>query len=356
MHPRLAFDPMVRRVAWLVPPRVLHRCARWALADRQVALCLHRVGGRLSPAPDAAPGLFIPGHVLDEVIRRARGIGGERRWLTLSFDDGYRDAVRYVTLRAAQHPEIDWRVFVCPDKARRQSGFRWDAGLNPLASLPCDTVELIGENERPELLRAGSDPTTAVASLEELRSLWERDASTVGNHTNSHLPLAGLPPELATLELEASVACFEREVGPSRSFAFPFGTPGVYWGPEHASHLSSLGLEEIWSVQSRTFGAKERSCGAVLPRFPVDGRDSAHTILSLVVARASLERFRTRNLGSKQAVAARLVRRGCGYELGQSLVPLGGVPLDATAVVVNTEVFNHDLFHAFSNITHVVHP
>lgn len=336
MPRHLAFDATVRRVVPLLPAAVIERWARLVLRDRHVALCLHRVDAVPAGGVTSAPaGLSVPAAVLDDLLVRAARIGGGRRWLTLSFDDGYDDAVRYVHDRAVSHPEIDWRAFVCPDKALRHSGFRWDAGLDPFAPLPGDVEGLAGENGRAELLAAGAEAATALATVGELRALARDVPSAVGNHTNVHLPLAAMAPPLAEAELTRSTDAFEHLLGPCRSFAFPFGTPGVYWRPEHAAQLAARGVEEIWSVESRTFAAQDRVPGAVLPRFPVDGRDDAKTILALVAARATAERIRRRPRHPSSAggdEAGPSLDAALRYTPGEALVHLGGPPPEQSSL------------------------
>ncbi|MCC6436355.1 MAG: polysaccharide deacetylase family protein [Acidimicrobiales bacterium] len=308
----LAFDALVRRVAPALPLPVVERWARRAIGGREAALCLHRVGA----GPADASGLVLPAPVLDELVAAAERIGRGRRWLALTFDDGYLDAVRYVAERAERHPTIGWHLFICPDKAAGGRGFRWDAGLDPFTELPADVAALEREHDRRALVRAGADERCALAGIELLRTVRDAGFAEVGNHTDHHLPLASLAAEVATAELAGSVASFERELGACRSFAFPFGTPGLYWRAEHAEQLRAAGVEQIWSVQSRTFTAAERTSGAVLPRFPVDGRDDARTIVALVAARATLERVRALAAGrhgpagptSSAAAATRYVR------------------------------------------------
>ncbi|MEZ5233751.1 MAG: alpha/beta fold hydrolase [Acidimicrobiales bacterium] len=317
---RIAFDTLVRRAAPALPRPLVERWCRLAIGDRRAALCLHRV----APHRDEATELALPAPVLDALVAAAGRIGRGRPWLSLTFDDGYLDAVRYAQQRAPQHRDIEWAVFVCPDKAARRRGFRWDVGLDPFAGLPATTAALEAENDRRALVRAGADPTCELAGLALLRRVRDEGAVTVGNHTNRHLPLAALAPDVARHELATSVADFERELGECRSFAFPFGTPGLYWSQAHAEQLRAAGVQRLWSVQSATFAETDRRPGAVLPRFPVDGRDDARTIVALLAARATLERVRRHRRRAGGAPAARTRVPPVTYRRGEPLVHLAG--------------------------------
>ena len=332
MPSTLHFDPTVRRVAPLLPSALLHRWVRWALDGREAALCLHRVGGMIGGVGEDPTGLTIPSHVLDDLLNRVRRIDRHREWLTLTFDDGYPDALDYVATRAIDFPTVGWRLFICPAKALSRSGFRWDGGLEPVAELPATMGELRSENGRAELLAAGANETTALATPTAIRALMADQAGIVGNHSNCHLPFAKLPSAIAEHELNESVDRFLTEFGRCDSFAFPFGSPGVHWFPEHAKTLSDRGVKEIWSVQSRTFTADERGTGQVLPRFPIHGHDDAHAILALIAARATVERIQRRGARTRRhALTPASHTAGSGYLLNEPLVHLGGAKPAAEA-------------------------
>ncbi len=319
-----AFDDLARRAAPLLPRWALRRCLQVVSRHDDVALCLHRVGG-IGAVPALPSPTTIPASVLDDLIDLASGVRTGRRWLTLSFDDGYVDAVTYVGTRGPRHPEIDWRLFVCPDKAARRVGFRWDAGMDPASPLPATLVALSAEHRRQSLAAAGVDPTAALADPEELASVAALVPGVLGNHTDHHLPLAKLVPAVADAELRGSLRHFEELFGSCRSFAVPFGSPGHHWSPEHATQLFDAGVQEVWSVQSRTsprrdaggnLGTQERT---VRPRFPIDGRDDARTILTIVVARAALQRVRR---PARPAAVVSPPRQAHGYRAGEQLVEL----------------------------------
>src|SRR5689334_21860826 len=86
-----------------------------ALEGQSLALCLHRID---CSAPRS---MSIARSEMDALIdvlvsSQPRAAPG---WLTLSFDDGYDDAARYVLNRARRWPELEWLFFVCPRRNER---------------------------------------------------------------------------------------------------------------------------------------------------------------------------------------------------------------------------------------------
>ena len=107
---------------------------------------------------------------------------------------------------------------------------------------------------------------------------------TLGNHSNVHHRPVLLTYAQVRAEYAASLRDFERLFGPCKHFAFPYGVPGVDFGRRDVAVLRGLGSFLIWSTEPRPFEARERSPGAVLPRFAVDGtRTWKQTALQIAV-------------------------------------------------------------------------
>jgi peptidoglycan/xylan/chitin deacetylase (PgdA/CDA1 family) len=290
---RLTPDAVAFAAGGALPPLALRPVLRAALDGLSLALCLHRA------SPAARPGEFQPGldmrpeaiDALLELLLSARP-GPARGWLTVTFDDGYQDAARYLASRAGRFPEVRFLFFVCPQKLEQRAGFRWDlveqelrggrAREEALALLDAPT-ELEGENARPELRALAARPEFALAGLEEARALTRLPNVELGNHTNLHIPSARLPLEVARADFERSGADFERLFGPLKHFAFPYGTPRAHFRAEHVALLRALGPFDIWSTESRPYRPGE---GGVLPRFPVDGSRSPAALAGWLAARA----------------------------------------------------------------------
>jgi hypothetical protein len=227
--------------------------------------------------------LRIREDVLDELIEvllhaRPGHAGG---WLTVSFDDGYEDAVRYVATRAPRLTGVGFMLFVCPEKLQRRAGFRWDLGA------PLDVpFELDSENTRPELLGVGD----ALASVADLRALAVLPNVQLGNHTNLHAAALHLPGEVVREDYRRSAAGFEALFGPMHHFAFPYGTPGEHFDSTHVAMLRALGEPVLWTTQSSAWVPSAARPGAVMPRCPIVGLRSADELLGWLGAKLLKQR------------------------------------------------------------------
>lgn len=279
--PHLNRDLLAAEFGGVLPRPVLAAALRLGLAGRSLTLCLHRVAPDFR---DETP-LRVREDVLDEVIEvllQARP-GHPGGWLTVSFDDGYEDAVRYVASRAPRWPEVEFLLFVCPEKSERRAGFRWD--LRTPVERP---FELDAENARADLLEVG----TLLASVADLRALASRANVRLGNHTNLHAPASRLPAEVAREDYRRSSADFVRLFGPLHDFAFPFGTPGEHFDATHVAMLRELGAPMVWTTLPGAWGPGEATPGAVMPRCPLVGRRSADELLGWLGAKVLKQRVR----------------------------------------------------------------
>jgi peptidoglycan/xylan/chitin deacetylase (PgdA/CDA1 family) len=283
----------------LMPRGALSRMVGQALTGLGVSLCMHRI----SPSPRATDwqrdlGLSMPAGELDALIELllAGRPGHPSGWLSVTFDDGYRDAARYIAVAARKFPDVEFIFFVCPDKTERNVGFRWDlieerikAGTPEAEAtglMMAPTPSYAAELARQELEALRERPEYALATVDELRELKTLPNVKLGNHTNLHLSAQLFPDEIVKADFERSTATFERLFGPVREFAFPFGTPGFHFDQRHVAWLRTLGTFSIWSTEARPYLLSERAPGAVLPRFPVDGSQDAKAIAGWIAAKA----------------------------------------------------------------------
>jgi peptidoglycan/xylan/chitin deacetylase (PgdA/CDA1 family) len=258
-----------------------------ALSGLSLALCLHRVSHTKRDDVHVAP------DELDRFIERARRARSKeglahRPWLTVTFDDGYESACRYVESRAEHLPDVEFVLFVCPEKIERGAGFRWDL-RDATTWLHRDIAT---ENRRLDLQAIALKQDNRLASVDELRRLRRFSNVHLGNHTNCHFRASELTPEVFAAEMERSSADFERLFGPEDHFAFPFGGPEVDFDARHIDILRNTGRRVIWSTSRRPYLATQRHPGAVLPRIPVDGRATATETALSVAVRAMLSRAR----------------------------------------------------------------
>jgi hypothetical protein len=279
---------------------------RRALGERRLALCLHRIAsvrreGELLPKLTMADGEIDS--LIDFLLRAVRR---NDRWLSVSFDDGYRESAEYVLERAPRWPEVEWLYFVCPQKAELQVGFRWDLAemrrrgdpaldVDPIIFGPVDPG---AENLRADLRRLAAQPEFALADVQTCERIQRLPNAELGNHSNVHHRSVLLSRDQFRAEAKASARDFARLFGPARHFAFPFGVPAVDFDASHVDEVRELGPVEIWSTEPRPYRRRERQAGAVLPRFAIDGtrswRESAahivvRSLLSAVPHRPALE-------------------------------------------------------------------
>ena len=243
----------------------LRELLRVSLGELHLALCLHRIADGV-----AGDWLTVPTGELDALVALlvSSRTAGWRPWLTVSFDDGYDDAAQYVRTRASMYPDVEWLLFVCPEKTEKRLRFHWDTSRD-------------GEH---------------LATVDTLRALARLPNVALGNHTNSHRRQSLLSQDEAAREYVSSSSDFERLFGPQRHFAFPFGTPDREFELRHVTALRERDAERlIWTPESRPFEAGERRPGAVLPRFPVDGEWN-HRQLALWICASAL---RYRALGPR---------------------------------------------------------
>jgi len=196
----------------------------------------------------------------------------EDGWLTISFDDGYRDAAEYVTSRCSRWPSVRWLVFVCPRKLAARAGFRWDlpegaANRDPFAG----AYDVSAENLRSDLRGLADAPECQLASVEECRRLAELSGVTLGNHTNCHFRQTGLSLADARQDLLESKAEFEQLFGQTCEFAFPFGTPRSEFTEEHVALAGEAGYAHIWSTEPRPHATADLGSGRALPRIAIFG-------------------------------------------------------------------------------------
>lgn len=264
----------------VAPLAVIRRLLRQSLAGRNVALCLHRVRD-LRFRPALLPEQSARAEEIDALVETLLECGDQdRRWLTVSFDDGYRDAAEYLRVHARRYPEVEWLFFVCPKKVELRSGFRWDlaerSGRFPstseLGELLVPGAAWKTESARPELIDVGRSAQWAQCDLVTCLKLERECRITLGNHTNGHHRATNLGRNELAHEYFESSRDFERLFGPQRHFAFPFGAPreDVNDTAVELARASAPGAV-LWTTEPRGFEPEDRKAGAVLPRFAVNG-------------------------------------------------------------------------------------
>lgn len=273
----------LRGLAAAMPSRLVARVVTELIGSADVALCFHRVGSAEDRRTMLMPELCHDANVIDELIGWFTPISGT---LTMSFDDGYADAERYVAQRAPQHPDIRWHFNVCPQKTIDRHGFTWDDWIeHPDHGSEDEFLSVWREHldgDRPEAAGTpgGADRANCrLATVEECRALAALPNVELGNHTDRHLPSAWLSPDALVDEITTSHERFGAAFGPAAHIALPFGTAPWVTADNVRTVLDTVSCT-VWTIGSNAPVDDER----VTPRFSMRSTDGSPKCTALVVA------------------------------------------------------------------------
>ncbi len=245
---------------------------------------------------------------LDEMYRRMTEGDFKRRFVCLTFDDGYRDTLQcaYPILKEARVP---FAVYVATSFADRLGELWWLALEAVIARnhrigleiegheriFGCETVAekralyeelywwLRAQPTEQELRRIvrnlaacyhveiSSFCDNLCMSWEELAVLGADPLVTIGAHTVNHPMLAKLPAELARSEMKMSRSVIEAALGVRpQHLAYPVGDPSSA-GPREFAIAAELGFKTAVTTRPGVlFSAHSRHLTA-LPRISLNG-------------------------------------------------------------------------------------
>jgi len=329
-----------------------HRLAQRFLAGLGAILMFHHVR---PPRPDGFQpnrALEVSPLFLDEVIRRLREAEIEivpldearrriverdttRRFVALTFDDGYRDnrdhawpilrrhgapfSVFIASRFADGSGELWWvaleravaksatievamngtpRCFDCATDAAKEDAFQaiywW------LRSMP-DETEMRAEIRRLSE-RAGVDTRGICRELclgwDELRELRDDPLVTIGSHTHDHLMLAKARPEIVRAEIQTGIDRIGAKLAVRpRHLAYPVGDP-TSAGPREFAIAADLGVATALTTRPGVIFADHRDHLTALPRISVNGDFQRLRYLDVLLSGAPtalMNRFRRVN-------------------------------------------------------------
>jgi peptidoglycan/xylan/chitin deacetylase (PgdA/CDA1 family) len=305
----------------------IHRLARHLVSGAGAILTFHRV----RPASDGA---FQPNRTLeitpafldelitslsasdidivsmDEVYERlvAGGEASRRRFVALTFDDGYRDNRSYA-LPVLQRHDVPFALYVVPDYADGFGRMWWVTLEGAIEHNESIEIAIGGERRvfdcsttaakdaafgtlyehirtmpthaesRAFVARlaeaAGVDPEedcrALVMNWRELRSLAEDPRVTIGAHTMSHPILTQLDDDSAFAEIsgsrEALAAKLDRAVD---HFAYPVGQPYAA-GPREFALAREAGFKTAVTTRAGVLFPAHADHLTALPRISVNG-------------------------------------------------------------------------------------
>ena len=299
---------------------------RWLLAPiaggRGAILTFHRVR-------EAAPESFAPNAHLEvtpaflaEIIRWARDSGidivtldealervrtpGSRRFVVLTFDDGFRDNLE-VALPVLREGGAPFTIYVATGFIDRTANPWWmtleEAVRNSAAIRHPDRSGRIMPSasevdkanvfsELAEWLQAVSEDEQRVAAdwlamehavdvkalvadafmdWEELAALAAEPLATIGAHTHNHVAVAKLAPAEARAEIAKSADLLERRLGRRpRHFAYPYGYPSAV-GPRDYRIVADLGFASAVLTSPGVLREGSLETPTALPRISMNG-------------------------------------------------------------------------------------
>jgi peptidoglycan/xylan/chitin deacetylase (PgdA/CDA1 family) len=251
---------------------------------------------------------------LDEALVRLQYGDPSRRFVVLTFDDGYRD-VQTRALAVLERHQAPFTLYV-PAGAPMRELDAWWLGLRELFRR-CDRVAIAGTDmsfachDRAEKVRGRAALSAWVhqdyrrvaqlretfrvydVSLEalsgdyfldeaELRDLARNPLVTVGAHTLSHAALGTLAAAEARREMTGSRAYLESLLDrPIQHFAYPYGGPQAC-GAREFELARELGFRSAVTTRERPVFAADRTHLHEIPRIGISGT-TAH--LEYVVRR-----------------------------------------------------------------------
>jgi peptidoglycan/xylan/chitin deacetylase (PgdA/CDA1 family) len=260
------------RVELALSSRVVGRAARHRIRGRRLILAYHGIvpEGEL-PAGERA--LFVTqgdfGAQLDTLLSIADVTsldkidesGDGRPRVAITFDDGYRGAVRQGVEELVRRG-LPATIFIAPGRLDDQI-FWWDAlshgGALLNENIRNRAIYQLGGSEtevRRWALSRGLSPTEILppyartATLDEIRRAAQGPGITLGSHSWSHVNLASLTGSELTTEIERTRDWLRREFG-ARALpwiAYPYGcdTPEVHRAVQAASYVGGVRIGGGW--------------------------------------------------------------------------------------------------------------
>jgi peptidoglycan/xylan/chitin deacetylase (PgdA/CDA1 family) len=235
---------------------------------------------------------------LDEAMQRLRE-GEGKRFVSFTFDDGYRD---YPDGRG----ELWWLAL--EEIVRRAEGIElcrngelWmlPAGTTPEKERAFEEIywwlRALDEATQRRVVRALADchdvdmeamTKDLIMNWDEIRIMAADPLVTIGAHTRGHYAIAKLSPEKAREEMGASADRIERELGlrPAH-FSFPYGDAGSANARDFAI-ARELGFKTAVTTRKGMLFPAHRRYPTALPRVSLNGEYQSLTYTALYLSGA----------------------------------------------------------------------
>jgi peptidoglycan/xylan/chitin deacetylase (PgdA/CDA1 family) len=248
---------------------------------------------------------------IGEALRRVESDEPERPFAVFTFDDAYRDNLRYA-LPILRRNQCPFTLYVPTALVDGVGEVWWQALEDIIASqsaialtyagetdyIPCATLaekqeafdEIYGrmrampEADRVELIRALADQygfdleahcRELIMDWTELKAFASEQLCTLGAHTVHHYELAKLSPADARSEIEQSVRVMRAQFGVEPiHLSYPIGGPASA-GPREFEIAKELGLRSAVTTRPGGLYASHRDNPHALPRISLNGHFQA---------------------------------------------------------------------------------
>lgn len=318
----------------------VHRIARPFTAGAGAILMFHRVRPAVGGAFQPNRGLEITPAFLDEVLTALRASDADivtmdeahrrlvtganvRRFVALTFDDGYRDNRTYALPILKRH-DAPFTLYVVADYAAGQGRMWWVTLENAVARSTRLEIVLDGESRVFECATPEQKAVTFVALYDHLRTrpthaefsqivvhladaagidaeeecraltmgwseiqaLAEEPLVTIGAHTISHPILTQLTENAARQEIAGSAAAIAERLGQRpEHFAYPVGQPYAA-GPREFRLAREAGFKTAVTTRPGVLFADHAAHLTALPRIAVNGQFQSLHYLDVLLSGA----------------------------------------------------------------------
>lgn len=244
---------------------------------------------------------------IDEAIRRIESDADERPFAVFTFDDGYRDNLRYALPIMRRHKcpftlyvptalvdgvgEVWWQALediiaeqsavaltyagetdYIPTTTLAEKHAAFDQIYNRMRAMPeVDRVDLIRALAGQYSLDLAAHCRNLIMDWTELRTFADDPLCTIGAHTVHHYELAKLAPGEARNEIEQSVRVLKAQFGMAPAhLSYPIGGK-TSAGPREFAMARDLGFRSAVTTRPGGVYARHREALQSLPRISLNG-------------------------------------------------------------------------------------
>lgn len=264
---------------------------------------------------------------LDEAVRRIESDQPEKPFAVFTFDDAYRDNLRYAlpVLRRNRCPftlylptalvdgvgEVWWQALediidrqeaialtyagetdYIPTKTLAEKNAAFENIYSRMRTMPeADRVALIRTLAGQYGFDLEKHCRELIMDWPELRTFAEEPLCTIGAHTVHHYELSKLPLDEARNEIEQSIRVIEAQLGRAPiHLSYPIGSK-VAAGPREFEMAAALGLRSAVTTRPGGIYADHRRSLHALPRISLNGNFQSRRYVDVFATGAIFSRM-----------------------------------------------------------------